>query len=130
MHALGQKGTYGGRDGRTVTVRTLADLEKYATAPEPYVIVVAATISMDPKGKEIKVASDKTIVGAGTSGQIVGGGFFLGRGVHNVIIRNLTIRDSYHGVWNDKEHDWDASRWTARTTSGSTTTTCGTWPTA
>ncbi|MEV7192370.1 pectinesterase family protein [Streptomyces sp. NPDC093510] len=108
VHALGQKGTYGGRGGRTVTVRTLADLEKYATAAEPYVIVVAAAITMDPKGKEIKVASDKTIVGAGASGQIVGGGFFLGQGVHNVIIRNLTIRDSYHGTWNDKEHDWDA----------------------
>ncbi|MET9859040.1 pectinesterase family protein [Streptomyces smyrnaeus] len=108
VHALGQKGTYGGRDGKTVTVRTLADLEKYATAREPYVIVVAATISLHPKGKEIKVASDKTIVGAGTTGQIVGGGFFLGQGVHNVIIRNLTIRDSYHGIWNDKEHDWDA----------------------
>ncbi|WAL93436.1 pectinesterase family protein [Streptomyces sp. Je 1-369] len=108
VDAQGQKGTYGGRDGKTVTVRTLADLEKYATAPEPYVIVVAAAITMDPKGKEIKVASDKTIVGAGTAGQIVGGGFFLGRGVHNVIIRNLTIRDAYHGTWNDKEHDWDA----------------------
>ncbi|MFK4068434.1 pectinesterase family protein [Streptomyces sp. NPDC029674] len=108
VHALGQKGTYGGRGGRTVTVRTLADLEKYATAKEPYVIVVAATIPMNPKGKEIKVASDKTIVGAGTSGQIVGGGFFLGQGVHNVIIRNLTIRDSYEGTWNDKDHDWDA----------------------
>ncbi|MEU2561312.1 pectinesterase family protein [Streptomyces longispororuber] len=108
VHALGQKGTYGGRGGKTVTVRTLPELEKYATAPEPYVIVVAATITMGPKGKEIKVASDKTIVGAGTSGQLVGGGFFLGQGVHNVIIRNLTIRDSYHGTWNDKEHDWDA----------------------
>ncbi|MFJ8649586.1 pectinesterase family protein [Streptomyces sp. NPDC093546] len=108
VHALGQKGTYGGRGGRTVTVRTLADLEKYATAREPYVIVVAATIAMNPKGKEIKVASDKTIVGAGASGQIVGGGFFLGQGVHNVIIRNLTIRDAYQGIWNDKEHDWDA----------------------
>ncbi|SED50811.1 pectate lyase [Streptomyces melanosporofaciens] len=108
VSALGQNGTYGGRDGRTVTVRTLADLEKYATASEPYVIVVAAAITMDPKGKEVKVASDKTIVGSGTSGQIVGGGFFLGQGVHNVIIRNLTIRDSYEGTWNDKEHDWDA----------------------
>ncbi|MFJ2823915.1 pectinesterase family protein [Streptomyces toxytricini] len=108
VHALGQQGTYGGRGGKTVTVRTLADLEKYATAREPYVIVVAATIPMNPKGKEIKVASDKTIVGAGTSGHIVGGGFFLGQGVHNVIIRNLTIRDSYQGIWNDKEHDWDA----------------------
>ncbi|MBC2904056.1 pectinesterase family protein [Streptomyces cupreus] len=108
VNALGQNGTYGGRDGRTVTVKTLAELEKYATAPEPYVIVVAATINMNPVGKEIKVASDKTIVGSGTSGQIVGGGFFLGTGVHNVIIRNLTIRDSYQGVWNDKDHDFDA----------------------
>ncbi|MFJ1974222.1 pectinesterase family protein [Streptomyces sp. NPDC087903] len=107
VNALGQNGTYGGRDGKTVTVKTLADLEKYATAAEPYVIVVAATITMDPVGKEIKVQSDKTVVGSGTSGQIVGGGFFLGAGVHNVIIRNLTIRDAYQGVWNDKEHDYD-----------------------
>jgi pectate lyase len=108
VDALGQNGTYGGRDGRTVTVRTQADLEKYATAAEPYVIVVAGTITMNPVGKEIKVASDKTIVGSGTSGHIVGGGFFLGQGVHNVIIRNLTIRDAYQGVWNDKDHDYDA----------------------
>ncbi|EDY53825.2 MULTISPECIES: pectinesterase family protein [Streptomyces] len=108
VNALGQNGTYGGRDGRLVTVKTLADLEKYATASEPYVIVVAATITMDPVGKEIKVQSDKTIIGSGTFGQIVGGGFFLGAGVHNVIIRNLTIRDAYQGVWNDKEHDFDA----------------------
>ncbi|MFI7504309.1 pectinesterase family protein [Streptomyces sp. NPDC049687] len=107
VDALGQNGTYGGRDGKTVTVKTLADLEKYATASEPYVIVVAATIDMDPVGKEIKVQSNKTIIGSGTSGQIVGGGFFLGQGVHNVIIRNLTIRDAYQGVWNDKEHDYD-----------------------
>lgn len=89
-------------------MKTLADLEKYATAAEPYVIVVAATINMNPVGKEIKVASDKTIVGSGTSGHIVGGGFFLGSGVHNVIIRNLTIRDAYQGIWNDKDHDFDA----------------------
>ncbi|GGU37074.1 pectinesterase family protein [Streptomyces coeruleorubidus] len=108
VDSLGQKGTYGGRDGKTVTVKTQADLEKYATAAEPYVIVVAGTIDMNPVGKEIKVQSDKTIVGSGTFGHIVGGGFFLGQGVHNVIIRNLTIRDSYQGVWNDKDHDFDA----------------------
>ncbi|WP_030250531.1 pectinesterase family protein [Streptomyces sp. NRRL S-455] len=108
VNSLGQNGTYGGRDGKTVTVKTLADLEKYATAAEPYVIVVAGTINMNPVGKEIKVQSDKTIVGQGTSGHIVGGGFFLGQGVHNVIIRNLTIRDAYQGVWNDKDHDFDA----------------------
>ncbi|GHB68373.1 hypothetical protein GCM10010347_43150 [Streptomyces cirratus] len=108
VNALGQNGTYGGRGGAIVTVKTLADLEKYATASKPYVIVVAGTINMSPKGNEIKVASNKTIVGAGTAGQIVGGGFFLGQGVHNVILRNLTIRDSYAGTWNDKDHDWDA----------------------
>ncbi|WP_189215320.1 MULTISPECIES: pectinesterase family protein [Streptomyces] len=108
VDALGQDGTYGGRGGRTVTVRTQADLEKYATAAEPYVIVVAAAIDINPVGREIRVASDKTIVGSGTSGQIVGGGFFLGEGVHNVIIRNLTIRDTYQGTWNDKDHDFDA----------------------
>ncbi|MEU1405321.1 pectinesterase family protein [Streptomyces sp. NPDC005728] len=107
VDALGQKGTYGGRGGRIVTVKTLADLEKYATAADPYIIVVAAAIDMDPVGKEIKVRSDKTIIGSGTTGQIVGGGFFLGPGVHNVIIRNLTIRDAYQGEWNDKEHDFD-----------------------
>lgn len=108
VDSQGQNGTYGGRDGQIVTVRTQAELEKYATAAEPYVIVVAATIDMNPVGKEIKVRSDKTIVGSGTSGHIVGGGFFLGSGVHNVIIRNLTIRDTYQSVWNDKEHDFDA----------------------
>ncbi|MEY9992426.1 pectate lyase [Streptomyces sp. V4I8] len=108
LNSLGQNGTYGGRDAQIVTVRTQADLEKYATAAEPYVIVVAGTITMNPVGKEIKVQSDKTIVGSGTAGHIVGGGFFLGTGVHNVIIRNLTIRDAYQGIWNDKDHDFDA----------------------
>ncbi|MGC5040166.1 pectinesterase family protein [Streptomyces sp. DT190] len=108
VNSLGQNGTYGGRDGKTVTVKTQAELEKYATAAEPYVIVVAGALTMNPVGKEIKVQSDKTIVGQGTSGHIVGGGFFLGQGVHNVIIRNLTIRDAYQGVWNDKDHDFDA----------------------
>src|SRR4029077_12862985 len=45
--------------------------------------------------EEIRVASDKTIIGAGATAEIVFGGFFLANGVHNVIIRNLTIRDSF-----------------------------------
>ncbi|MFI2714758.1 pectinesterase family protein [Streptomyces collinus] len=108
VNSLGQNGTYGGRGGQIVTVTTQAELEKYATATQPYVIVVAGTIAMNPVGKEIKVQSDKTIVGRGSAGHIVGGGFFLGQGVHNVIIRNLTIRDAYQGIWNDKDHDFDA----------------------
>jgi pectate lyase len=78
----------------TVTVTTQADLARYAAASGSYVIRVAAAINVSPKGTEIPVTSNKTIVGVGTSGQIVGGGFFLGAGTRNVIIRNLTIRDT------------------------------------
>jgi pectate lyase len=88
------QGTTGGAGGQTVTVTNQADLNRYVTAAEPYVIRVASTINISPKGTELRVASNKTIVGVGTSGQIVGGGFFLNVGVRNVIIRNLTIRDT------------------------------------
>ncbi|MEQ4724767.1 RICIN domain-containing protein [Nonomuraea sp. B19D2] len=86
--------TTGGAAGATVTVTTYADLVKYATAGEPYVIKVNGAITVTPYGTEIRVASNKTIVGVGTRGHIVNGGFFLGAGVSNVIIRNLTIRDT------------------------------------
>ncbi|WP_284075271.1 RICIN domain-containing protein [Glycomyces harbinensis] len=88
------QGTTGGQGGTTVTVTDQAALESYANASGAYVIKVAAAINISPKGKEIRVGSNKTIIGVGTSGQIVGGGFFLGAGTSNVIIRNLTIRDT------------------------------------
>ncbi|WP_051709180.1 RICIN domain-containing protein [Streptomyces atroolivaceus] len=99
----------GGAAGPTVTVRNYADLAKYVTASGPYVIKVAAAITVSPYGHEIPVKSDKTIIGVGTSGQIVGGGFFLGTGVHNVIIRNLTIRDTRmtEDDPDDKDYDYD-----------------------
>ncbi|MFG2920630.1 RICIN domain-containing protein [Streptomyces sp. NPDC048305] len=102
-------GTTGGAAGTTVTVKTYADLVKYATATEPYVIKVAAALTATTYGHEIPVKSDKTIVGVGTSGQVVGGGFFLGTGVHNVIIRNLTIRDTRmtEDDPDDKDYDYD-----------------------
>ncbi|WP_430783041.1 RICIN domain-containing protein [Actinoplanes sp. G11-F43] len=102
-------GTTGGAAGATVTVTTLADLTKYVTATEPYVIRVGGPITITPKGTELKVKSNKTIVGAGTKGEIVGGGFFLGAGVRNVIIRNLTIRDTQmvEDDPDDKDYDYD-----------------------
>jgi pectate lyase len=102
-------GTTGGAAGPTVTVNTFADLQKYVTATTPYVIKVGAAITVTPKGTELKVQSNKTIVGVGTSGQIVGGGFFLGAGVKNVIIRNLTIRDTQmtDDDPDDKVYDYD-----------------------
>ncbi|MEV7302106.1 RICIN domain-containing protein [Streptomyces clavifer] len=102
-------GTTGGAAGPVVTVTNYADLVKYATASTPYVIKVASAITVSPYGHEIPVKSDKTLVGVGTSGQIVGGGFFLGTGVHNVIIRNLTIRDTRmtEDDPDDKDYDYD-----------------------
>jgi pectate lyase len=104
---MGVPTTTGGAGGATVTVTTYADLVRYATATEPYVIRVNAAVTVTPYGTEIKVASNKTIVG--TRGHIVNGGFFLGAGVHNVIIRNLTIRDTLMASDDpdDKDFDYD-----------------------
>jgi pectate lyase len=104
------QGTTGGAGGQTVTVTTQADLNRYVTASEPYVIRVAGTINISSRGTELRVASNKTIIGVGASGHIVGGGFFLRAGVSNVIIRNLTIRDTLmpDDDPGDDSYDYDA----------------------
>jgi pectate lyase len=110
LPGLGRGPTTGGAAGETVTVDTQEELNRYLTAAEPYVIEVADTINISPKGTELRVQSNKTIIGVGTEGEIVGGGFFLGTGVNNVIIRNLTIRDTLmpEDDPDDKEYDYDA----------------------
>jgi pectate lyase len=108
VNADGQNGTYGGRDGETVTVTNQADLTRYVTATQPYTIRVQGKITITPKGTELKVASDKTIIGVGQTGEIDEGGFFLGVDVHNVIIRNLTIGNTkVPSDTTGKEYDYD-----------------------
>ncbi len=108
LSALGQNGTTGGLGGEVVTVTNQSELEDYAGADEPYVIRVQGKITISPKGKEIEVASDKTIIGVGETGEIFQGGFFLGTGTHNVILRNLTIGDTFvEGDWDGKTQDFD-----------------------
>ncbi|SCK47789.1 Pectate lyase [Streptomyces sp. LamerLS-316] len=102
-------GTTGGRGGKVVTVTDQAGLERYAGAEEPYVIRVAGSIAVEPFGADIDVTSDKTVVGVGTTGEIVHGELHLNPGTSNVIIRNLTIRDFYvEGDWDGKTTDFDA----------------------
>jgi pectate lyase len=103
-------GTTGGAGGETVTVTSFEELDQYATAEEPYVIQVGGAIEYPEMGYEIRVASNKTIIGAGTAGEIVGGGFFLAEGTSNVIIRNLTIRDTRMADDDpdDDAYDYDA----------------------
>ncbi|MFG2801862.1 pectinesterase family protein [Streptomyces pseudovenezuelae] len=102
-------GTTGGAGGKVVTVTDQAALAAYAAAEEPYVIRVSGAIAVEPFGSDIVVASNKTIIGVGDTGEIVHGELHLNPGTHNVIIRNLTIRDSYvEGDWDGKTTDFDA----------------------
>ncbi|MEV6304495.1 RICIN domain-containing protein [Actinoplanes sp. NPDC051861] len=103
------QGTTGGAGGTAVTVTNFADLVRYATASTAHIIRVSGTITVTPYGHEIPVKSNKTIVGLGTGGRIRNGGFFLGTGVQNVIIRNLTIGDTAMASDDpdDKDFDYD-----------------------
>ena len=119
VDAMGQNGTTGGAGGKVVTVTTQAELEKYAQMKEPYVIRVKGAIKITEKKnprtryeklttKEVHVASDKTIVGVGKTAEIVNGGFFLGPGTHNVILRNMKIHGTYvKGDWSGLTNDYD-----------------------
>ncbi|MCP2322127.1 pectate lyase [Hamadaea flava] len=102
-------GTTGGAGGTTVTVTTQADLVKYAAASAAYVIRVSGTITVTPYGYEIPIASNKTIIGVGATGQIKNGGLHLNPGTKNVIIRNLTIGDTKMASDDpdDKDFDYD-----------------------
>lgn len=102
-------GTTGGAGGEVVTVADQASLARYAAAEEPYVIRVEGAVAVEPFGSDIVVTSNKTIIGVGDTGEIVHGELHLNPGTHNVIIRNLTIRDSYvEGDWDGKTTDFDA----------------------
>lgn len=100
-------GTTGGNGGTVVTVSNQADLVKYASAAGKYIVKVSGKITITPKGYEVRVASDKTIIGVGSNAEIAEGGFFLGE-VKNVIIRNLRIGKTYVPTdWEGKTQDWD-----------------------
>jgi pectate lyase len=83
-------------------VKTEAELESCATDSAPRVCRVQGTITFN-EFEEIRVTSKKTIIGIGATAEIVMGGFFLGKDVNNVIIRNLTVRDSQIDGENDRD---------------------------
>ncbi|MGK5683341.1 pectate lyase family protein [Actinoplanes sp. URMC 104] len=97
--------TTGGAGGPVVTVTTAAAFIEAIARPGPYVVQVSGTIPL-PRGRNdgmYPVASDKTIVGLGSTASLVGGGLTIGlpvdddvtsppaNAVHNVIIRNLSL---------------------------------------
>lgn len=99
-------GTTGGAAGRTVVVRDADALAASAASDGPLTILVAGEIIVGDGGM-ITVTDDKTIAGTASGGEIVDGGLFVNH-ASNVIIRNLTFRDSFiAGDWDGKSPDND-----------------------
>ena len=99
--------TTGGKGGDIVVATTHEELVDYASREEPLIIRVEGEIVSEPKGFEIPIASNKTIIGVGSTAHIVGGGFAI-KGTSNIILRNLEISDTrIPEDWPGKTEDWD-----------------------
>lgn len=83
-------GTIGGKNGKTVTVSTFADLKQYASAAEPLVILVAGKITNGSAGGQVKISSNKSVVGIGSTAFLEGIGIEVASS-NNVIIQNLKV---------------------------------------
>ncbi len=107
VSALGLEGTTGGEGGPVVTVNSLDNLKVYSGSASPYIIIVEGLI--EPESfSQVNVNSNKTIVGAGNNATLKNIELNI-TNKQNVIIRNLTIRDSYvEGDWDGKTNDYDA----------------------
>ncbi|WP_433717394.1 pectate lyase family protein [Actinoplanes sp. CA-051413] len=101
----GQATTTGGAGGPTVTVSTPAAFLAAIAQAGPLIIQVSGAITLPTGSRDgmHDVTSDKTIVGLGSTGALVGGGLNIGLpvdddvttppagAVHNIIIRNLRL---------------------------------------
>ena len=121
VSANGVNTTTGGGNASPVTVTTFEEFRSAAQDSSPQVIIVSGTIrTTDGDGYGMKVASNKTIMGANNSATIYGG--IEMNGVSNVIIQNLNFQGVYpnsgpgdtiasknsHHIWYDHLALWDA----------------------
>lgn len=109
--------TTGGAGGRTVVVRTLAELEAWAAAREkntaPEILQVSGKISSSSSALvTVKNGANITIEGVGRTGELQNVGLNI-RDYANVIVRNLVIHevlypndaltlDNVHHAWVDR----------------------------
>ncbi len=87
---LGVPTTTGGQGGETVTASTAEQLLDFVARPEPLIIQLSGTIS----APVVRVASNKTLIGLGSTATLQGGLRIRGQQdefVSNVIVQNLTI---------------------------------------
>ena len=94
-------GTTGGAGGDTIRVKNRNDLLKAVKTGSPAVILIEDTINLQ-QGESITVdANNITILGSGEQATLRYGGLRING--NNVIIRNLSIGDSYiDGHWDGK----------------------------
>jgi pectate lyase len=84
-------GTTGGKNGQTVSVSNYADLKRYAESSDAYTIMINGTISNGSSGGQIRIASNKSLIGVGSSAFLSGVGLDLSGSTSNVIVRNLKM---------------------------------------
>lgn len=77
----------GGSLGEAVTATTFGELKSYLESPEPYVVSFSGLFA---GADEIKIASDKTLLGVGDSAHLQGIELEI-NGSRNVIIRNVAV---------------------------------------
>lgn len=100
-------GTTGGLGGPIVLATTYQELVAYANRTGPLIIRINSTLNASPRGYEIPIASNKTIIGVGKNARISGGGFAI-QGTRNIILRNLEVSDTrIPSDWPGKTEDWD-----------------------
>lgn len=80
-------GTTGGAGGQTVTVNSLSELISAASSSAPLIIRVNGNFTCSD---DVRVASNKTILGVGSGSGLTGCGLNIRR-VRNVIVRNMRI---------------------------------------
>ena len=91
---LGRCGVTGGGAGEVVHVKSRAEFTNYAMSSKPYVIIVDNDIEgggVNDLQDELHVASNKTIIGAGT-GVMFNGINLMAKNAQNIILRNIPLR--------------------------------------
>ena len=99
-------GTLGGLGGPVVEVTTAEELSAALLREGPVVVLVSGSIEV-PFGTMLDVSSSTSVLGQGQGAEIVGGGLRLLE-VRDVVLRNLTFRDSFIAAdWDGKSEEND-----------------------
>ncbi|WP_151904633.1 pectate lyase family protein [Brachybacterium ginsengisoli] len=99
-------GAVGGLGGTVVEVRDAEELSAALALDGPTVVLVHGTIVL-PFGSMLEVGSRTSVLGVGRGAEIVGGGLRLLQ-VSDVVLRNITFRDSFiGGDWDGKSEEND-----------------------